>query len=104
SIGNRLINARAETVAERSAFRREFLGRLCLVVPDVFETVASKAGRFLVRVARTPDASGSRTDTRPDGFASGSLAMTSRAFGTRTPPASGPPRTGDRAGSNSIPD
>jgi putative SOS response-associated peptidase YedK len=36
AIGNRLINARAETLAERAAFRRAFLGRRCLILSDGF--------------------------------------------------------------------
>ena len=36
SIGNRLINARAETVAEKPAFRRAFLQRRCLILADGF--------------------------------------------------------------------
>jgi putative SOS response-associated peptidase YedK len=36
AIGNRLINARAETVAERAAFRQAFLGRRCLTISDEF--------------------------------------------------------------------
>ena len=36
SAGNRLINARAETVAERNSFRQVFVRRRCLVLADGF--------------------------------------------------------------------
>jgi putative SOS response-associated peptidase YedK len=36
SIGNRLINARAETLTERASFRNAFARRRCLVVADGF--------------------------------------------------------------------
>ncbi len=36
AIGNRMINARAETVAERNSFRQAFQKRRCLVVADGF--------------------------------------------------------------------
>jgi putative SOS response-associated peptidase YedK len=63
TIGNRLINARAETVAERTAFRQAFLAQRCLVVADAFyEWAKRQEGRkqpFLIR----------RRDGRPFGFA-----------------------------------
>ena len=36
SVGNRLINARAETVAERPSFRTSLARRRCLVLADCF--------------------------------------------------------------------
>ena len=36
SIGNRLINARAETVAEKPSFRNAFKNRRCLIIADGF--------------------------------------------------------------------
>src|SRR3954466_15900819 len=36
AIGNRMINARAETVAEKPAFRKAFQARRCLVITDGF--------------------------------------------------------------------
>jgi putative SOS response-associated peptidase YedK len=45
SIGNRLLNARAETVIEKPAFRTAFLRRRCLIPADGFyewQTVAGK--------------------------------------------------------------
>jgi putative SOS response-associated peptidase YedK len=63
SIGNRLINARAETVAERAAFRQAFLARRSLIVADAFyEWAKREDGRkrpYLIR----------RKDGRPFGFA-----------------------------------
>ncbi|MDR4485132.1 MAG: SOS response-associated peptidase [Nitrospirales bacterium] len=36
SIGNKLINARGETVAEKPSFRKAFKHQRCLVLPDGF--------------------------------------------------------------------
>ena len=36
SIGNRMINARSETVAEKPSFRKAFKDRRCLVLSDGF--------------------------------------------------------------------
>ena len=64
SVGYRLINARAETAAEKPAFRAAFKRRRCLVVADGFyEWQARGRGRpkqpFLIR----------RRDARPFAFA-----------------------------------
>ncbi len=45
SIGNRLINARAETLAAKPAFREAFLNRRCLVVSDGFYEWKKERGR-----------------------------------------------------------
>lgn len=44
SIGNRMINARAETVAEKNAFRNSFKKRRCLVVADGFYEWKKESG------------------------------------------------------------
>lgn len=53
SIGNRMINARAETVADRSAFREPFRSRRCLVLADGFyewqQTNGGKQPHYLYR-------------------------------------------------------
>lgn len=62
SIGNRLINARAETLAEKPAFRSAFRSRRCLVVADGFyewRPVQKRKQPYLVR----------RRDGRPFGMA-----------------------------------
>jgi putative SOS response-associated peptidase YedK len=62
SIGNRLINARAETVAEKPSFREAFMRQRCLVIADGFYEW-QKRGR-----TRQPYFIHLKTD-RPLGFA-----------------------------------
>ena len=51
SIGNRMINARAETLADRSAFRQALQKRRCLVIADgFFEWKQTPAGKVPMRV------------------------------------------------------
>jgi putative SOS response-associated peptidase YedK len=45
SIGNRLLNARAETIAEKPSFRAAFKHRRCLIVADGFYEWQSVAGK-----------------------------------------------------------
>lgn len=62
SIGNRLINARAETLGEKPAFRSAFRSRRCLIVADgFFEWAREGKGKqpYLIRYR----------DGRPFGFA-----------------------------------
>lgn len=47
SIGNRLINARAETLPAKPAFRDAFLNRRCLVVSDGFYEWKKERGRSI---------------------------------------------------------
>lgn len=47
SIGNRMINARAETVAAKPAFRHAFKKQRCLVIADGFYEWRKEAGRKL---------------------------------------------------------
>jgi putative SOS response-associated peptidase YedK len=58
SIGARLINARAETVAEKPAFRSAFRHRRCLVLADGYyewqTTAAGKQPWFISRADRQP--------------------------------------------------
>ena len=44
SIGNKMINARAESAADRPAYRESFRGRRCLVVADGFYEWAAEPG------------------------------------------------------------
>ncbi len=54
SIGNRLINARAETVAEKPSFRSAFRKRRCLVLSDGFyEWKKESTGKTPVRITLT---------------------------------------------------
>jgi putative SOS response-associated peptidase YedK len=50
AIGNRMINARAETVADKPSFRAAFQRRRCLVLADGFYEWRKEAGR----TAKTP--------------------------------------------------
>jgi putative SOS response-associated peptidase YedK len=62
AIGNRMINARSETVAEKPAFRSAFRRRRCLVVADGFyewQKVDGKKQPYYIRML----------DGRPFGFA-----------------------------------
>ena len=63
TIGNRMINARAETVAEKPSFRRAFATRRCLVVGDgYYEWARGRGGRKTPYLFSSPD-------RRPFGFA-----------------------------------
>jgi putative SOS response-associated peptidase YedK len=53
AIGNRMINARAETVAEKPAFRTAFAKRRCLIVVDGFyEWRKEPGGKVPMRIRR----------------------------------------------------
>ncbi len=58
SIGNRMINARGETVGTKPAFRQAFVARRCLVVADGFyewhKTAAGKQPYFIHRADDAP--------------------------------------------------
>ena len=62
SIGNRLINARAETVAEKPSFRAAFKKRRCLIVADGFYEWKGEKGNKQPWYLTTPSA-------QPFGFA-----------------------------------
>lgn len=57
-IGNRMINARGETVAEKPAFRQAFRRRRCLVLADGFyewqKTATGKQPWYVARVSGEP--------------------------------------------------
>jgi len=55
SIGNRMINARAETVATKPAFRDAFRRRRCLVPVDGFYEWSGQAGQRRPYLFRRPD-------------------------------------------------
>jgi len=85
AIGARLINARAETIAEKPAFRAAFKRRRCLVLADGFyewQRVGARKQPYYIR----------RRDGRPFAFAglwerweAGGAAVTSCALITTTP-------------------
>ncbi len=51
TIGNRLINARSETLADKPSFRKAFERRRCLVIADgFFEWARTKSGKSPVRI------------------------------------------------------
>jgi len=54
SIGSRMINARAETVAEKPAYRRAFQKRRCLVPADGFFEWRKEAGEEAKKGSKTP--------------------------------------------------
>jgi putative SOS response-associated peptidase YedK len=55
-IGSRMINARAETVADKPAFRAAFRSRRCLVCADGFyEWAAAPTGKQPMRIHRPDD-------------------------------------------------
>lgn len=55
-IGNRMINARAESAAEKPAFRKSFEGRRCLVATDGFyEWMKEDGGKQPYRIHRGDD-------------------------------------------------
>jgi putative SOS response-associated peptidase YedK len=67
-IGNRLINARSETVARRSAFREAFASRRCLVPADGFYEWQRREGEGSGKPVKVPHWI-HRPDRRPFAFA-----------------------------------
>jgi putative SOS response-associated peptidase YedK len=62
SIGNRMINARAETLAEKPSFRNAYRQRRCVVLADGFyEWTGERSARVPMRIRLT--------DSRPFGLA-----------------------------------
>lgn len=55
SIGNRLINARAETIDQKPAFKHSFLQRRCLIPADGFYEWKKQAGRKIPMRITLPD-------------------------------------------------
>jgi len=55
SIGNRMINARAETVAEKPSFRNAFKKRRCLIIADGFYEWKGEKGRKQPMLITLPD-------------------------------------------------
>jgi len=62
SIGNRLINARSETLTRKPAFREAYASRRCVIVADGFYEWAARDGVKVPYRIRLPDG-------RPFGFA-----------------------------------
>ncbi len=57
SIGNRMINARVETIAEKPAFRQAFKNRRCLIPADGFYEWTGRAGKKQPVFITLPDRS-----------------------------------------------
>ena len=77
AIGSRMINARAETVAEKPSFRAAFAKRRCLIVADGFYEWRKEAG------ANKQPYRAAMADGRPFGFAGLWEHWTDTSDGTR---------------------
>ena len=53
AIGNKMINARAETVAEQPSFRQAFRKRRCLIAADGFYEWKKETDAFFFEIRRT---------------------------------------------------